>query len=408
MSYTLESFILYCDDMRIADESLRETNKIYQPNYEKMKELISEAKHTKNNSEKVKILKDTLEVVDDTIKQLKELKTDNIDRAISVGSKLVSLLLTISASKNILASTLKYRLNPVSTSANVIGKILSTVALRTMSVGHKKAARDKCVKELIEYKMAINAMIRNVQSSSATESTTILDVANESAIDVVNKLKEKTSKFIQMIREWLQRVKSWISTRLYKLFKIEYITIDVKYYNEVMSFINGINNIGKDPKTIIQLINKSRGILSSTSKEHIEDAVNELQESYQKLSSDLKLLADKRSEIPTPEKDGGGKTINVATQDMMAIKKYFEREIATAQGLPGMISQISNNIKTDNGDAYDDKLRKVLVSNAFAVSNLMMTKANLCIQLVNGIFTNSKIKTDDDKVVSTSTQLATV
>ena len=424
MYYTPENFISHCEDLVVCNESLRDVNETYKPNYEKVTELIAKAQKARNKEQKIRLFKEALTLIDDTVKQLKALEGDALDIALSVGSTLVSTIIKIQSAKNIMTKmsiSLLAQKSPTTAIPQIAGAIITHAALHQLSLSHKKKLRDKCVKELNEYKVGINLMLNKLQASEAAESVMNLTVANESAIDVVRKMKSGLSDLIGKIRKWLQIAYSWLQTKLMKLCKVEYITIDVNYYNNVMSFINGINNLGDDYKTYINIIRANYNALTSKNDEETLNAIDKLQDIYQDLSDKLELLAKERANIPSIDTSGKGKVINIATKDLIAIKKHFEQELELGKTLPSIIGQFVGALdRAATSDNQVEKAKRLLYSNIFAISNLLIGKSQLCIQLINAIIANSKVKTNEEKKetddsdegtsssVSTSTYLATI
>lgn len=417
MNYTLENFISYCEEMEIADESLRESKDIYDTTLDKIETLLDRARKAKKPENKIAILNDLIKLVDETVKHLKGLTDDNIDKALSVGSKLVSIMLKIQISKNIVASMATSIWTGAAMSLPTfafyyIGNSLAKNILKTMTIREKKKVRDNCVKELLEYKKYANTMINITKTEMkkadkpipSTESTMVA-IAEESVTDVVRVVKEKFNGLIEKIRRWLQALKSWIDTKLYKLLKIQYILIDVKYYNEVMSFINGIRNLGKDPKTYIQVLRANYTALTSTDEDKIAAAIDKMKDIYENVSDSLSLLNEKRKEIPTPKE--GGKVISVALEDLAALKSYFQTYLALGQvmikeimdGMKKMdnVKMIENDQTKKDCVAEVEKLNRLFMSNAFAISNLCITKSQICIHLVNEIIRNGKSPESEKK-----------
>jgi hypothetical protein len=415
MNYTPENHIPFYDDSSICNESLRDVNEIYKPNYDKITELITKAQNAKNKEKKVQLCKEVIRLIDDTVKQLKDLKGDALDVALSAGSTLVSTIIKIQSAKNIMTkmslSLLRER-SITTVIPQVAGAIITHAALHSLTIAHKKKLRDKCVKELNEYKVGINLMLNKLQASeNAVESCMQLTVANESAIDVVRKIKSGLNDLIGKIRRWLQIAYSWVQNKLMKLCKIEYIDIDVDYYNNTMSFINGINNLGDDYKTYINIIRSNLKVINAKSEEDVVNAVDKLQDTYDDISEKLKLLAAEKSKIPSPDTSGKGKVISVAMKDLNAIKKHFEQQLETGKVLPSLIGQVIGELdRSANSDNQDEKIKRLIYSNTFAISNLLMTKSQLCIQLINIIIGSSKVKPkeEDKEPVPTSTYLATI
>lgn len=417
MNYTLENFISYCEEMEIADESLRESRDIYDTTLDKIETLLDRARKAKKPENKIAILNDLIKLVDETVKHLKGLTDDNIDKALSVGSKLVSIMLKIQISKSIVAtlatSLWTGRFMSVPTFAfYYIGNNLAKSKLKSMTIRDKKKVRDNCVKELLEYKKYANTMINITKTEMkkadkpipSTESTMVA-IAEESVTDVARVVKEKFNGLIEKLRRWLQVLKSWIDTKLYKLLKIQYILIDVKYYNEVMSFINGIRNLGKDPKTYIQILRANYTALTSTDEDKIAAAIDKMKEIYENISDSLSMLNEKRKEIPTPKE--GGKVISVALQDLAALKSYFQtylnlgqvmiKEIMDGMKKMGNTRMIENDQTKKDCVADVEKLNRLFMSNTFAISNLCITKSQLCIHLVNEIIRNGKAPNSEKK-----------
>ena len=341
MNYTLENFISYCEEMEIADESLRESRDIYDTTLDKIETLLDRARKAKKPENKIAILQDLIKLVDETVKHLKGLTDDNIDKALSVGSRLVSILLKIQISKSIVATIATSAWTGTAMSLPTfafyyIGNYLAKSKLKSMTIRDKKKVRDNCVKELIEYKKYANTMIdiskaemKKSHKPIPTTESTMVAIAEESVTDVARVVKEKFNGLIEKIRRWLQTLKSWIDTKLYKLLKIQYILNDVKYYNEVMSFINGIRNLGKDPKTYIQILRTNYTALTSTDEDKIAAAIDKMKDIYENVSDSLSMLNEKRKEIPTPKE--GGKVISVALQDLAALKSYFQSYLTLGQ-----------------------------------------------------------------------------
>lgn len=417
MNYTLENFISYCEEMEIADESLRESKDIYDTTLDKIETLLDRARKAKKPENKIAILNDLIKLVDETVKHLKGLTDDNIDKALSVGSRLVSIMLKIQISKNVVASMATSIWTGAAMSLPTfafyyIGNSLAKNILKTMTIREKKKVRDNCVKELLEYKKYANTMINITKTEMkkadkpvpSTESTMVA-IAEESVTDVVRVVKEKFNGLIEKIRRWLQALKSWIDTKLYKLLKIQYILIDVKYYNEVMSFINGVRNLGKDPKTYIQVLRANYTALTSTDEDKIAAAIDKMKDIYENVSDSLSLLNEKRKEIPTPKE--GGKVISVALEDLAALKSYFQTYLALGQvmikeimdGMKKMdnVKMIENDQTKKDCVAEVEKLNRLFMSNAFAISNLCITKSQICIHLVNEIIRNGKAPESEKK-----------
>ena len=423
MNYTLENFISYCEEMEIADESLRESTDIYDTTLDKIETLLDRARKAKKPENKIIILQDLIKLVDETVAHLKDLTDDNIDKALSVGSRLVSILLKIQISKSIVATMATSILSGALSFSlptftfYYIGNFLAKKKLKSMTIRDKKKVRDNCVKELIEYKKYANTMINITKAEMKksnkpipTTESTMVAIAEESVTDVVRVVKEKFNGLIEKIRRWLQALKSWIDTKLYKLLKIQYILIDVKYYNEVMSFINGIRNLGKDPKTYIQVLRANYTALTSTDEDKIAAAIDKMKDIYENVSDSLSLLNEKRKEIPTPKE--GGKVIGVALQDLAALKSYFQTYLALGQAMikeimDGMkkmnnVKMIENDQTKKDCEADVEKLNRLFMSNAFAISNLCITKSQICIHLVNEIIRNGKAPNSEKKEEKTA------
>jgi len=415
MNYTLENFISYCNEMEIADESLRETSDIYDVTLDKIETLLERSHKAKKPENKIAILNDLIKLVDETVNHLKSLTDDNIDKALSVGSRLVSIMLKIQISKNIVASMATSILMGGAMMSvptfmfSYIGHQLAKNTLKSMTIREKKKLRDNCVKELLGYKKYANHMIeitkKEIKKSGKVPTTesTMVAIAEESVTDVARVVKEKFNSLIEKIRKWAQMLKSWIDTKLYKLMGVEYIMIDVDYYNKAMSFINGIRNLGKDPKTYLNVLTASYRAVTSNDEDKINDAMDKLQSLYENVSDSLSLLNEERKKIPTPKEDG--KKISVPVQDMAAVKSYFESNLIISKVLVVTISDMAksmNDVKVIESDetkregaATKEKARRLLLSNAFAISNLCITKSQICIHLVNSIIANGKIPGSD-------------
>ena len=126
---------------------------------------------------------------------------------------------------------------------------------------------------------------------------------------------------------------------------------------------------------------------------------------YENVSDSLSMLNEKRKEIPTPKE--GGKVISVALQDLAALKSYFQsyltlgqvmiKEIMDGMKKMGNTRMIENDQTKKDCVADVEKLNRLFMSNAFAISNLCITKSQICIHLVNEIIRNGKAPNTEKK-----------
>ena len=391
MDYTLEEFISYCDDMQIAEESLRDINKTFEPNYEKIKSLVSNANNIDKKEDKIKLLKEANEIIDRTIVQLKSLNDDALDKALSVGSRLVSILIKIASTRDIMNKMSLFFLKEKSLTTTIPQlaiSVLSHKILKSLTVRQKKKLRDSYVKDLQKYQVNILMLISKIQQSSvSTESFYDISIANEAATGLIQRLKTGLNDLVYKIRRWLQIASSWLKEKLFKLCKIEYIKIDVDYYNAVTRLINEINRVGSDPNSYMNIISSNIRVIGSTNTESVIKAVEALRDNYQSIQDDLNELKNKRNEIPSPSSTG--KVVNIATKDINAIKKHFEKNLNMGRNLPGLIAKALGGIDR-NADNDTEQIKRLVYSNVFSISNLMVGKSQLCISLVNDIIANNK------------------
>lgn len=86
-SYTIESFITFCDDMIIAEESMRlkEFHKVKKDTTTKITELEKKANDINTSiKERIRIYKSLLKVTDDAIQTVKNMQPDNWDRFFNI------------------------------------------------------------------------------------------------------------------------------------------------------------------------------------------------------------------------------------------------------------------------------------------------------------------------------------
>lgn len=129
---------------------------------------------------------------------------------------------------------------------------------------------------------------------------------------VLDSLKARVDKFENMLKEFIQKINSFITKKLAKLFKQDTIMVAQRFYNNVMNLIHEIESIAPNP---IQKF-KLDATLFTGNQEYVRKVYDELEYQYTQLNARAKNISELK-----PEK--GDKIIVIRTDKLKKMQNEF-------------------------------------------------------------------------------------
>ena len=101
-------------------------------------------------------------------------------------------------------------------------------------------------------------------------------------------------------------------------------------------------------------------------------------------------MDEAKSKIPEPKE--GGKKINISASKITSMKSIFEKELKKGQdlsnNLPGLAASIqAAEVSNDRDLSY---VARLAFSVTMVYSDILIKKANMCIQLVNNLVSHGQ------------------
>lgn len=187
---------------------------------------------------------------------------------------------------------------------------------------------------------------------------------------VINYLKTRAEKFVTMLKEFLQKIDSFITEKLARFFKKGTIMVSQNFYNQVMNLVNKIDRIAPDP---IQKFKLDVTLLTAD-QEYVKNIYSELESRYNELQQEAKNL-----EILRPTK--GDSIITVRVAKLEKIKKDFtEMRKSSTQCLN--IMQIVVTTLSKNMDIPESEVAPA-VSSLCKAASLSILKGRTIVSLIN-------------------------
>lgn len=201
----------------------------------------------------------------------------------------------------------------------------------------------------------------------------------------IQSLKETASKIIIKIKECFQRVINWVTKRFAKLINMETVSIDQKYYNEIMSTIKSVMSF--DTRSVEKLLMNVSTLISN--EENVKRYGDKLNEKLKELEDYSEKVKDMK-----PSKDHTQLTFSTAKlktfkSNLMKIQEDANRKML-------VISRVAGNPENTENLKYSHT-QIVLIGRLAAID---YKKSSISIQLMEKLMSNCTLndkKEEKDK-----------
>lgn len=389
----LESFISFCNDMMISNESLREAGSLRYTKLLKMDipKILHDSDKSNYSKDTLYKLEETLILIDNAIDELSHLTPDMFDKVLEKGSSLFYMLYTIYRSRTLIGGLNNSNHGSLITKLTriLIEEILIGIPVRKLSIENKKMRINKKITALKEYKKIINQYIHKIKTINHVYEAYSCDMYHKSdrLSEIGKTIMMGIQTLIYKLKILIQKIESLINEKVFKILKSEYIKIDVDYYVQSMDLANQIKNSGTSVNTWLQIIHKSIDAINSYDNEtKFNENIEKLQNIYKMISAEIRRFESmKTAEIKIKPKDQQ-KLMAISSKDMNAIQQVLQSENIIFKFLMQKLVIYSRNLK--NMTEKKETICKVISANFAALTNLQTIKSNACIKIVNGIIAN--------------------
>ena len=399
--YNVELFIDFCDN-EIIMESLREAHSLKYTKLLKgdIPKVIQDTKKSNYTTDNLDRLEETVILIDDAIDELRNLKPDMFDKVLSKGSKVASIIVAICRSRdiiNMLNYSNRYGSMITKLTRYLVEGFIVGNTLGKLTIQEKQRMVDKKITALRTYRKIVTDTISKVKSETfimlntendnVTESYDFMYPANEGWNEIGKSIMNGVQTLIYKIKIIIQKIEAWINEKVFKLFKCEYIQIDVDFYTQSINLINTIKNSGTSMKIWLQIMKLNvDAIKNADNDQTYNENVNQLKNIYDMISGELKKMENlKDTEIEIKPKEQQ-KLIAISSKDMQDIHQILQNNQNLYTYIMQQLIIFSRNLK--KASPTKEAICKLLSANFAALSNMQALKSNMCVKIVDGIMTN--------------------
>lgn len=200
-------------------------------------------------------------------------------------------------------------------------------------------------------------------------------ITNESTTTLDN-IKKTTDKIIRNIKNGIQLILNWISTKFMKILNIESVVVNRNYYNELMSLINKILKI--DVLDINRALMNINAILNNE---------NNVKKYSDKLNEKIKDLDDIAEQVLKINPSPNGTMLRISTSKLKSLKSELINLQKTSQDKVYQISKLCN-ISDDPENLNYTKTQIVLIGRLAAFD---LRRSQLCVSLINKLMSNCNL-----------------
>ena len=388
----IDEFINFCDNTIVA-ESLRDGNSLKYTKLLKMEipKMLKQVDKTDYSKDNIDILEELLILIDDAIDQLTHLEPDMLDKALDKGSSLFYILYSIYQSRTLIGS-LKFNNNSsiiTKLTRILIEEALIGIPIKKLSINDKKRVIQKKITALNKYKTIVKQYMHKIHTSDLVSESYKYDIypATEGLSEIGKTIIVGVQTLIYKLKILIQKIESWINEKAFRVFKSEYIKIDVDYYAQSMKLANLIKTSGNSIRTWLQIIHKSIDAINNYDSEtKFNNAIEELEITYKLIADELHRFESMNfAEIKIKPKDQQ-KLIAVSSKDVNAIQQVLQNQNIISKFIMQKLVIYSRNLK--NMSEKKETTYKVISANFAALANLQTIKSNLCVKIINGIIAN--------------------
>ena len=199
---------------------------------------------------------------------------------------------------------------------------------------------------------------------------------------VIYSLKVRIGKIVNMLKEFVQKIKSFITKKLSKIFKTNTMMVAQKFYNKVMNLINEVDRIAPNP---IQKF-KLDTTLFTGNQEYVRKVYDELEYQYSQLNARAKNVSALK-----PEK--GDKIITIRTTKLENTRKEFITIINNSLFYIDRLTAKADALSTKEGIPLNEVTPHI--SSLIKAANLTILKGCTIISLVNKLL-NSGYRSEEE------------
>lgn len=206
-------------------------------------------------------------------------------------------------------------------------------------------------------------------------------------------IKGRIDKIVVSVRNWIQRVMNWISTKFAKFMNMDQVQISQNYYNEIMGTIKSIMNV--DTMSIDRIAMDFHTIRNNP------EAVKKAGENIAKKLQDMKDLKENMEKISPSEND---RKLTLTQSNL----KSFQSQLYSMRDEAQRKLQVVMRMKREPLDSENLKYTQAQVMLIGQTCLINQTKSQLCIDLMDKLMKNSKVveknaKKKEDDIVDDDT-----
>lgn len=202
-------------------------------------------------------------------------------------------------------------------------------------------------------------------------------------------IKRRIDKIVVSVRNWIQRVMNWISTKFAKFINMDQVQISQNYYNEIMGTIKSIINVNT--------ISIDRIAMDFHTIRNNPEAVKKAGENIAKKLQDMKDLKENMEKISPSEND---RKLTLTQSNL----KSFQSQLYSMRDEAQRKLQVVMRMKREPLDNENLKYTRAQVMLIGQTCLINQIKSQLCIDLMDKLMKNSKVvekntkKKEDDIV----------
>lgn len=189
-------------------------------------------------------------------------------------------------------------------------------------------------------------------------------------------VKKRIDQIIMTVRNWIQRVVNWVSTKFMNFMNMDQVQIGQKYYNDIMGTIKSILNV--DSKGIDKFVMDFNTIRNNP------EGVKKAGENIAKRLQDLEDLAENMKKITPSEND------HLLTLSQSSLKS-FQSQLYNLRDEAQRKLQCIMRMKRDPLDSENLKYTSAQVILIGQCCLIDQKKSQLCIDLMTKLMNNCKV-----------------
>lgn len=189
-------------------------------------------------------------------------------------------------------------------------------------------------------------------------------------------VKKRIDQIIITVRNWIQRVVNWVSTKFMNFMNMDQVQIGQKYYNDIMGTIKSILNV--DSKGIDKFVMDFNTIRNNP------EGVKKAGENIAKRLQDLEDLAENMKKITPSEND------HLLTLSQSGLKS-FQSQLYNLRDEAQRKLQCIMRMKRDPLDSENLKYTSAQVILIGQCCLIDQKKSQLCIDLMTKLMNNCKV-----------------